>query len=375
MKILLVSHTVDPTTGGWGRYTYDLKYALEREGHTVYTLPEFSGASLENPVHFLRAPLGYVSALRLLRKALAAYDPDIVHITVEPYLLLLPYLPSTKAKFLLTVHGTYAYLPLQVAAWWRAIARSIYICAVRHLAGSIAVSAYTKSVLLREAANDRVSLREDAITVIHNGIAVDQYQYTERILGKVKRILTVAPVKLRKGIREAVRALAVYREKYGADFEYHIVGAYEAKSSYMMALREDVRALKLESHVKFLGRVSEEVLREEYAAADLFLMLPIMSRDHAFEGFGLVYLEASACGVPTIGSSIGGSAEAIKDNMSGYLVDAYDSTSVAESLHSALSGQKLSRSVARAWAEQHDIRVSVRNILELYKSVLSTQKK
>lgn len=369
MKILLVTHTIDPTSGGWGRYSHDLKKALEAEGHTVSTLSDCARYPLANPVRYLRSPTSFfVHDYWALRKALVTTQPDVVHITVEPYFLFIPFLPIRKARIVLTVHGTYAYLPMQVLWPWRRIARNLFSRALRQVWRIIAVSDYTKKHLLTEAENNKVLLNIGRITTIHNGINVANYTYRDapESEGEVKRILTVAPVKSRKGIVEAVQALGAYKEKYGGAFAYRIIGSYDPNSAYTRALCEEIRTLGLGEAVSFLGRVSEESLQEEYARADVFLMLPVRSSVRAFEGFGLVYLEANACGVPTIGSREGGSAEAIKDGVSGLVVDAGNAEEVAERIHDVLQSVRVKRVDARLWAEEHDISKVAQRIVALY---------
>ncbi|MGB2669809.1 MAG: glycosyltransferase family 4 protein, partial [Candidatus Acidiferrum sp.] len=84
-------------------------------------------------------------------------------------------------------------------------------------------------------------------------------------------------------------------------------------------------------HVHFLSRVTNEELIACYAACEMFA-LP--SRG---EGFGLVYLEAMACGKPVIGGAHGGAPEVIEDGVTGYLVPYGDAPQLATSIETLLS--------------------------------------
>jgi len=372
MTIFIVTHTTDPTSGGWGRYTNDLKQALIKKGHTVVALPDLVPFPLANPIRYLRSPLSFfIRDYWILRKAIAQTQPDVIHITVEPYLLFIPFIPLGRARIVLTIHGTYAYIPTQVAWPWRHSARRLFTRALQDLSHIISVSEYTKNYLLNEAKRNNVPIEHGRITTIHNGIDVERYTFrdTHTLGGKKKQILTVAPVKSRKGIHEAIRALGEYKKKYREEFSYHVIGSYDSNSAYVRALRSEIHALGLDSDVLFLGRVSEKTLHEEYSHADLFLMLPIRSSAASFEGFGLVYLEANACGVPTIGSLETGSAEAISNGVSGLVVDAKNANDVADSIHNVLQLACVTRADARAWAESHDISTVVQQVCELYSSV------
>ena len=78
----------------------------------------------------------------------------------------------------------------------------------------------------------------------------------------------------------------------------------------------------LGSNVKFLGEISEEALPDLYRAADIFCM-PCRSRWAGLEqeGFGIVFLEAAASGIPQIAGKSGGSADAVVDNETGFIID------------------------------------------------------
>jgi phosphatidylinositol alpha-1,6-mannosyltransferase len=82
--------------------------------------------------------------------------------------------------------------------------------------------------------------------------------------------------------------------------------------------------------VRFLGRVPDEDLPDLYGCADVFVML---CRDRwgglEQEGFGIVFLEAAAAGVPAVAGASGGAAEAVEDGSTGTIVDPSDDPDVA----------------------------------------------
>jgi phosphatidylinositol alpha-1,6-mannosyltransferase len=85
--------------------------------------------------------------------------------------------------------------------------------------------------------------------------------------------------------------------------------------------------------VRFLGRVSDADLPALYASADVFAMC---CRDRwnglEAEGFGIVFLEAAACGVPAVAGRSGGAHEAVADDETGFVVDPRDVASVREAI-------------------------------------------
>src|SRR5690606_4238734 len=83
--------------------------------------------------------------------------------------------------------------------------------------------------------------------------------------------------------------------------------------------------------VRFLGNVPDQRMLELYAAADIFALVTHIST-RSVEGFGMFYLEASACRIPCVGSDVGGVSSALEDGVSGLLVPAVDAQAAAEAL-------------------------------------------
>lgn len=99
-------------------------------------------------------------------------------------------------------------------------------------------------------------------------------------------------------------------------------------------------------HVHFLSGISYPQLAACYAACDMFA-LP--SRG---EGFGLVYLEAMACGKPVIGGAHGGAPEVIKDGVTGYLVQHGDAVQLATSIETLLANPEMAKEMGRRGKER-----------------------
>jgi phosphatidyl-myo-inositol dimannoside synthase len=118
-----------------------------------------------------------------------------------------------------------------------------------------------------------------------------------------------------------LRALAQVR-KAVPNVRYVIVG----NGPYQAHLEAETGALGMMDIVHFVGSAREADLPGWYAAADVFVM-PNRSDGVDFEGFGIVFLEAAAAGLPVIGGRSGGVPEAVEDGVTGRLVDG---TNVAE---------------------------------------------
>jgi phosphatidylinositol alpha-1,6-mannosyltransferase len=93
------------------------------------------------------------------------------------------------------------------------------------------------------------------------------------------------------------------------------------------------QALRLEDQVRFLGFVPEEDLPELYRASDLFVLCTREAAEQQeVEGFGLVFLEAQACGTPVVGTRTGGIPDAIREGEGGWLIEQDDAVRLAQIL-------------------------------------------
>jgi phosphatidylinositol alpha-1,6-mannosyltransferase len=109
----------------------------------------------------------------------------------------------------------------------------------------------------------------------------------------------------------------------------------------------------LHDHVKFIGRIHYKDLPRYISMGDIFAM-PSRSRLFGFEveGLGIVYLEASACGLPVIGGASGGAPDAVKHGITGYVVDGNNVDEIAQRCVELLKNPELRLkmgSAGRAW--------------------------
>jgi phosphatidylinositol alpha-1,6-mannosyltransferase len=127
-------------------------------------------------------------------------------------------------------------------------------------------------------------------------------------------LLTVGRLTRRKGHDHVLRALARLRRN---DLIYLVVSDGELD----VELRALTSELGLGHTVRFAGAVPSAELPRYYAVADLFVMANRTLDDHDVEGFGMVFLEASASGRAVIGGRSGGVVDAVAPNQTGLLVD------------------------------------------------------
>jgi phosphatidylinositol alpha-1,6-mannosyltransferase len=107
---------------------------------------------------------------------------------------------------------------------------------------------------------------------------------------------------------------------------------------YREHLEKLVQQLGLKDHVSFIGRIQYDQLPQYICAGDVFAM-PSRSRFFGLEveGLGIVYLEASACGLPVIAGSSGGAPDAVLDGVTGFVVDGQNNQEIATAAITLLS--------------------------------------
>jgi phosphatidylinositol alpha-1,6-mannosyltransferase len=199
-----------------------------------------------------------------------------------------------------------------------------------HADGVVAVSRFTRDALI-----GLMAVPAAKIALIPNG--VDGRRFTPRPrspalaaryrLGAGPVLLTVGRLHPRKGMDHVIlslpRVLAVI-----PGLRYLIVG----DGPYRPALETLAARHGVADAVILAGPVPDEDLADHYALADVFIMANREMPDGDTEGFGLVFREANACGVPVIAGKAGGSVDAVTDGLNGLLVDGTDIDAIADTI-------------------------------------------
>jgi phosphatidylinositol alpha-1,6-mannosyltransferase len=190
------------------------------------------------------------------------------------------------------------------------------------------------------------------VSVVHPGTDAKQFRPQARdealasSLGLAGRRvgLSVGTLKARKGQDMTLRALPEVI-RHVPEAVYAICGAGPAEAK----LRELARSLGLGAQVRFLGKIPTEQLPALYNLADVFTMPNRRLPDSGdVEGFGIVFLEASACELPVIGGRTGGVGDAVADGESGLLVDGDSPDEIAHAIVRLLRDRGLARRLGKA---------------------------
>jgi glycosyltransferase involved in cell wall biosynthesis len=301
--------------------------------HEVVALPRVISGPITEPLpqrlrYSTNAANGKISyALTLCSTLLANRRFDMV-ICGHIHLLPLAWAVSqvSAAPLVLIVHGIEA---------WQPTSRRL----VNTLAGKIdyliAVSQTTKERFLTWA-----PLRESASFILPNSIDMIHFQPRIKNLHLLNRhnlhgktvMMSLARLKSSERYKGIDEVLEVFPElcRNLPNLVYLIAGTGDD----LTRLQEKVRVLGVHDRVIFTGRVSENEKVDYYNLADAFVM------PGRGEGFGIVYLEAMACGVPVVASALDGSREALLDGKLGVLVNPLDPASIKQGICEALSRGK-----------------------------------
>ncbi len=156
-------------------------------------------------------------------------------------------------------------------------------------------------------------------------------------------ILSVGRLVERKGNDMTIRAMTLVREKF-PNAVYVIFGP----GPYAGRLHVLVHELKLEDAVVFIG-YGEPVKRALLRSCEIFAMVSRAIKERGdVEGFGIVFLEAAACGKPSVAGNSGGVPDAVVDNVTGILVPPEDPVAVAQAIIRLLSEEGLRHQMGEA---------------------------
>lgn len=332
MRHLLVTNDFPPKVGGIQSYLWELWRRLPAEETTVLATPHAGAADFDaaQPYRIVRSREPVLLPNPWLRRQVLALAEEVAAdvVVLDPCLPLGLLGPRLEGPYALVVHGAEVTVPGRAPG-----AKALLGWVLRGAATVIAAGGYPAD----EA--ERAAGRGLPVTVVPPGVDLDRFvpltaesrAAARRRLGLQLDSTLVASVSRlvpRKGMDvlvEAAAQLAPARPR----LEVAIAGAGRDQARLERLIR------RWRAPVRLLGRVPEADLPALYGTADVFAML-CRSRWYGLEqeGFGIVFLEAAACGVPQVAGASGGAAEAVADGVTGLVVQSPDS---AEAVARALA--------------------------------------
>jgi phosphatidyl-myo-inositol dimannoside synthase len=217
--------------------------------------------------------------------------------------------------------------------------------AMRHADRTIAISEHTERLAL--------ALGADAERLVRILPGVDLPAEAHRERADRPTILTIAGLAKRyKGHDVMLRAMPLVKARV-PDVEWVVVGSGPLHGFF----EEMAQAASLADDVRFCGFVPSAKKDWWLDRADVFAMPSRLRPDGGGgEGFGIVYLEAAAHGVPVVAGNVAGTLDAVRDGETGVLVDPTDHVRVADAIADLLldpERAQLMGVAGRRWAERH----------------------
>ena len=237
------------------------------------------------------------------------------------------------------VHGE------ELTTWGRGKKYKAMSFALRHADRVIANSEYTCEALIR------MGVKPGRISVIYPGVdtcrfrpglACDDLKQRLGLRDGEKLIVSVGRLSRRKGFDRVILVLPGLLSR-GIKVRYAIIGI-GTDEHY---LRELAVRTGVESYVHLLGNVTMEDLPRWYNAADVFAM-PNREIDGDTEGFGMVFIEAAACGTPVLAGIAGGTAAAVVHDVNGYRVDGSSNKEILDHLELLLRDSETAEKFGRS---------------------------
>lgn len=333
MKILSLVTDSFGGRGGIAQFNRDLLTSLAANPvvEVVVAVPRLivdDGVPIPAGLDYRRAAAG--AKLRYVWHALAAASERTFDLVICGHINLLPLAAliarRQRCPIVLVLYGIDAWRPPRSAIARRAVRR------VDHV---VSISQFTLERFLSWSKVDRakVSVIPCCVNLDEFTPAPKRHELTERygLAGRTV-LLTVARLAMTeqyKGIDEVLNVLPSLA-RVVPNLSYLIIGEGPDRSR----LEAKARALGVADRVVFAGYVVPEEKRDHYALADVFVM------PGRAEGFGIVYLEALACGIPVIASAVDASRETVRDGELGAIVNPDRPEELIHAIREALSHPK-----------------------------------
>lgn len=392
MRIGLIAPVFLPLISGASFYCYELARALAALGHEVHVFTPKDG----------QADAGYT--LHPILKCqlpddiepLLNHDMDIWH---SLYFVYAPLALHTDKPVFITVHGDDAFsffvryrLPLRrgltqtllwrlppklqatVNQWLNRIER-IYDQGLANRALAKIRQIVTVSSFTQARVENGYSHASGRISVIPPGIAP---MYFDLPLTAAKhrpgpfKLLTVTRLDdgyRIKNVHGVIAALGLLKQDY--DFHYTIISG-TVLGNYRSELEQQVKDLELQNRITFTGRLSDAELVSQYQDSDLFVLASYAEPGN-FEGFGIVFLEANASGVPVLTTRSGGMADYVIDGENGLYADDPSAEAISRALRRFFDGDvSFNPAILRGFAEPYRWHNIAARMLAMYQTHCQT---
>jgi len=382
-RICLVTHFFPPHMGGIEKVSYEQSKRLTEFGYEIDVLTSKIKGQNERPAKGIRVfsyptlnlaeRIGVpypVLSFKAYRKFVQVIKKcDLVH--AHGHVYMSSYMAGKVAKkykkpFIVTQHNTFidyqSILNILEHLNDFTIGKSVLKCANR----IITVSKETMKYVLKLGAD------KSKTSVIYNGVDTDYFhpvnkEESRKKLGLPKNrkiILSVRRLVYKNGLDTLIESVPLLTRDH-PDLLFVVAG----KGPSRKLIEDRIKELGIDANIKLTGFVPDRLLPLYYDAADYFI-LPSASG----EGLPLVLLEAMACGLPVIATTVGGTPEIIKHMKNGVLVPPRNPEAMAETMSKLLSEERLGATIGeearRIVEDRFTWEKNLRQLQDIYKKVI-----
>jgi phosphatidylinositol alpha-1,6-mannosyltransferase len=338
-RVLVLTPDFPPAKGGIQLVMHQHVRHLTRIRPRVVTLDAHGGRAFDTHeqlevrrawAHERMPKLG-IALLNLcaVREAIGS-RPNVVlsgHIVTAPASVAVR--AALGVPFIQYVHAAEVYDRPRLTSW-----------ALRRAEGCVVGGRYARDLAISFGADP------SHVHTIPPGVSAPTSSETNRS-GRPQLITVARLAERRKGHDTVIRALPLISERVPG-VQWLVVGDGPLRPELEeMAAREGVA-----DKVRFLGAVPDEERDSRLGSADVFVLVSRERAGGAGEGFGIVYLEASASGLPVVAGNVGGSLDAVVDGETGVLVDPTDHVAVANAVCDLLLDVRRAEALGRAGARR-----------------------
>lgn len=351
MKVGIISYDFYPPIGGQGIYVYQIYKRLEKNGIEPFVFSARKN-DMKNSIYVPSTNQVIFSLYvnLLINHWIEKYNLNLVHFQGGPGGVFLVRKP--KVPLIYTAHHLY-YQKYKLYDKYlfkllTQLEKRGYLLADR----VVSVSSKMKNVLSKE-----YLINEEKITVIHNGIDLNTFKYIkmEKIANS---LLFVGRLHKIKGIEFLLDAIKIVKSKIPS-VKLYIIGDGDLKEKIERIIQEN----SLSENVELLGMLPQKELVNWYNKTEIFI-LPSL-----FEGFGIVVLEAMACGTPVIITKGCGAVDVVQNMENGVIIEPQNSIELANSILNLMENNGLMekiRSNGIKSIQDYDWDIIVHNLINDY---------
>lgn len=382
-KICLVTHFFPPHIGGIEKVAEEQCKRLSKLGYQISVLTSKTKNQSERCIEGIRVvpypviglaerfgipyPIPLFKAYKIFTEVIR--DCDIVHAHGHPYIssyLAFKIAQKYERPLILTQHNTFIDFQSSLNILEQFNDWVVGSEVLKDADKVITVSKKTREYVLKLGAD------RSKISVIYNG--VDQNFFcpinkdrSRKKLGLPKNkiiILTVRRLVYKNGLDTLIESASLLIREY-RNLLFIVIG--NGPDRNIIAKR--IKQLGINSNIRLTGFVPEEALPLYYNAADYFV-LPSSSG----EGLPMVLLEAMACGLPVIATTVGGTPEIIRDMINGALVPPRNQEALTQAISKLISLKKESQAIGIENRKIVEATLTwdknVRRLIEIYEEYL-----